>query len=439
MRKHILFLLLLSSTSLFSQISGLKDSVSFNLLNRQYDEAIRLSKLALEKDSTLSWAWFSMGQANLALLRYKTALGNFQEVAKKEPKNIPVLYALGKTYSSLGDHKKAAFSYEKILQTDSTQIYANIELARSYSKSREYKKALDIFRQLATDYPHNFAYNKELGLTYLKLDSLKKATWFMHNAININNRDQDLIAKLATTYNKEGDYKLALNVVLLGRKHDSLSIPLISLEGYCNYLLQRYNTAIRLFEHARSIGDSSLFTAKYLGISYVYAHKEPAAIPLLEKVFQADSTSNNCYYLAMAHNGTGYYEPEQFDTAYHYFQLTLELMKPNPYTKSSVYRYLGGILTRLKRYMEALENYKLAYGFDPSEYTVLFSIGNVYDHFIKDKKNALKYYQQFLDRAGFDPSEENIKDKKYVSITKVTYKRVLKIREELHFEGELEE
>lgn len=439
MRKYTLLILLLSSTGLYSQHSALKDSVTTQLLNRQYEEAIFLSKQALNLDSTQTWAWFSMGQANLALLRYKKALGNFQEAVKNDPENISLLNALGKTYSSLGDHKKAALSYEKVLQTDSTQIYAQIELARSYSKSREYIKALDIFKQLATDYPHNYAYNKELGLTYLKLDSLKKATWFMHNAININNRDQDLIAKLATTYNKEGDYKLALNVVLLGRKHDSLSIPLISLEGYCNYLMQRYKTAIRLFEQARSLGDSSLFNAKYLGISYIYAHLEPAAIPLLDKVFQADSTSNNCYYLAMAHNSTGYYEPEQFDTAYHYFQLTLELMKPNPYTKSSVYRYLGGILTRLKRYMEAIENYKLAYGFDPSEYTVLFSIGNVYDHFIKDKKNALNYYQQFLDRAGFEPSEENIKDKKYVSITKVAYLSILKIREELHFEGELEE
>ena len=439
MRKYILFLLLLSSTSIFSQPSALKNSVSKQLLNRQYDEAIRLSKQALDQDSTNTWAWSSMGQANLALLRYKQALSNFLEAEKRDPENISLLYALGQTYSSLGDYKKAALSYEKILKTDSTQIYAQIELARSYSKSREYKKALDIFRQLAADYPHNFAYNKELGLTYLKLDSLKKATWFMHNAININNRDQDLIAKLATTYNKEGDYMLALNVVQLGRKHDSLSIPLISLEGYCNYLLQRYNTAIRLFVQARSLGDSSLFTAKYLGISYVYARKEPAAIPLLEKVFQADSTSSNCYYLAMAHNGTGYYEPEQFDTAYYYFQLTLKLMEPNPYTKASVHRYLGGTLVSLKKYQEALDNYKLAYNLDPSEYTVLYSTGSVYDHFLKDKKMAIKYYQQFLDRAGFEPTKENMEDKRYVSITKVAYNRVLKIREELHFAGELEE
>ena len=439
MRKHILLLLLLTSTSLFSQSSGLKDSVSIQLLNRQYDEAIRLGKKALKLDSTNTWAWFSMGQANLALLRYKKALGNFQEAIKNNPGSIPLFYALGKTYSSLGDHKKAALSYEKILQTDSTQIYAQIELARSYSKSREYTKALNIFRQLATDFPNNFAYNKELGLTYLKLDSLKKATWFMHNAININNRDQDLIAKLATIYNKEADYKLALNIVQLGRKHDSLSTPLISLEGYCNYLLQRYKTSIRLFEQARSLGDSSLFTAKYLGISYIYARKEPAAIPLLEKVFQADSTSNNCYYLGMAHNGVGFYEQEQYDTAYHYFRLTLELMKPNPNTKASVYRYLGGILTNLKRYKEALENYKLAYPLDPSVYTVLFNTASIYDHYIKNKKKALKYYQQFLDRAGFEPSEENMEDKRFVSISKVAYMRVLKIREDLHFAGELDE
>ena len=92
----------------------------------------------------------------------------------------------------------------------------------------------------------------------------------------------------------------------------------------------------------------------------------------------------------------------------------------------------------MKKYREALENYKLAYSFDPSEYTVLYSTASIYDHYINDKKMALKYYQQFLERCDFEPSAENMEDKKYVSISKVAYMRVLKIREDLHFEGELD-
>jgi tetratricopeptide (TPR) repeat protein len=438
MKKYTLLFLLLSTTSLFSQTTGLKDSISIQLLNRQYDKVIRLSKQVLEQDSTQAWAWISMGQANLALLRYKKALSIFQKAQKVDPENISVLHALGQTYAALGDYKKAATNYETILQTDSTQTYARVELARSYAKSDQHIKALNIYKGLLNQYPNNFAYNKELGLTYLKIDSLDQATWFMHNAININNRDIGLITRLATLYNKEGDYKLALNVVRLGRKQDSMSIPLMSLEGYCNYLLQSYSKAIKLFEQARGLGDNSLFTAKHLGIAYIYARKAPSAIPLLLKVFQADSSSNNSYYLGMAYSDMAQFGIPQYDSAYFYFSLTLNLMEPNPYTKASVYRYLGGSLASLGRYKEAMENYKLAYRFDPSDYVVLYSIGSLYDHSLKDKKTAIKYYQQFLDRAGYDPDEEKKVDKKYVSVTKVAYMRIVKLREELHFAGELE-
>lgn len=438
MKKYILIFFLLSTSSLFSQTSGLKDSISILLINRQYDKAIRLSSQALGQNSSKTWAWISMGQANLALLRYKKALGDFLKAEKNEPENISLRYALGQTYSSLGDFKKASTEYEKILQADSSQIYARLELARSYAKSDQLLKALGIYKNLTNRYPGNFAYNKELGLTYLKLDSLDRATWFMHNAININNRDQGLITRLATIYNKEGHYKLALNVVKLGRKQDSMSIPMISLEGYCYYLLQRYSKAITLFEQAQDLGDNSLFTAKHLGISYIYARKAPSAIPLLNKVFQADSSSNNSYYLGIAYSDMAQFGITQYDSAYFYFSLTLKLMEPNPYTKASVYRYLAASQVNLGKYKEALKDYKLAYRFDPSEYVVLYSIGSLYDHSLKDKKMAIKYYQQFLDRAGYNPDEEKSVDKKYVSITKVAYMQITRLREELHFEGELE-
>ena len=436
MKKLILYILLLSSVSsvsLFSQPSNLRDSISIQLMNRQYNEVIRLSKQTLRQDSSLTWVWFSMGQANLAILRYKEALSNFLQAKENDPDNLSLSYALGQTYSSLGDYKKAVETYQNILQIDSTQIYARIELAKSYSNIQEYLKALEIFKELVKNHPDNFAYNKELGSTYLKLDSLKTATWFMHNAININNRDQNLITKLATIYNKEGDFRLALNIAKLGRMHDSISTPLISLEGYCNYLLQDYKTAISLFIQARSLGDSSIFTSKYLGISYIYTYNDLEAIPLMEKVFNADSTANNCYYLGMAHYGLAHY-----DTAYNYFLLTQQLMVPDSSVKASLYKYIAGSLYNMQNYNEALENYLEAYNFEPAEYSVLFNIATIYDFYIPHRKKALKYYEQFLEKSDFEPVDEPIIDKNRVSVSQIAYSRILKIREDMHFEGILE-
>ena len=432
MKYFTVTLLSLISFSLFSQQLSQKDSISLLLLNQEYEIAISQCENILKTDSSATWAWAPMGQAKQKLTRYKEALGNFQKAVKYFPENLPIKYSQGASYSQLGDYSKASDNYLTILEIDSTQLLARIELAKSYYNGKKYLKAIPIYKKLLIEQPGNYTFNKELGLTYMNLDSLKQATWFMHNATNINNRDQGLIAKLATLHNQEGDYSLALSVVKLGRMHDSTSLPLISLEGYCNYLLQKYISAIDLFKLARSLGDSSVFTSKYLGISYVYAENEAKAIPILEKVFQEDSTANSCYYLGMAHYGL-----ENFDSAYNYFVLTQKLMEPVPTIKASVHKYMAGSLTNLENYPEALKNYQLAYKLDPSDYVVLYNIASVYDHYLDEKKKALEYYEKFLAKSGFEPTEESMIANNYVSISLVAYQRANKIREDLHFEGEL--
>ncbi len=433
MKKIILYILLLSSTSLFSQPSNLKDSISIQLINRQYNEVILLSRQALGMDSTFTWAWFPKGQAHLALLQYKEALEAIQKAKMYEPENLSVLYALGKAYSGLGDNKKAILTYMSIINKDSSQLYARIELAKSYTKTKKYLNAIEIYRTLVALDPGKFVYNKELGLVYLKADSVKQAAWYMHNAVNLNNRDQNLIAQLATLYNKQGDYKLALDVVKLGLHHDSYAVPLIILEAYCYYLLQQYNLAIRQFKEARSLGDSSLFTTKYLGLSYLSSGQSENALPLLEEVFRADTThANNCYHLSIA-----YYETSDFKTANKYFLLTLELLKPSPQFLASNYRYIGGCQYNMKKWNEALSNYILSYQFDPEEYAVLFNIASLYDYKLNDKKKALKYYQNYLTACGY-PEGDGKNPPGIIYAPELAHSRVVKIREDLHFEGELE-
>lgn len=432
MKYFIVSILSLISCSTFSQQLSQEDSISLLLLNQQYEEAIYQCNAILHEDNTANWVWAPMGQAKLKLMRYKQALSNFKESEKYYPDNQVVKYAKAQAYSKLGDHAKASTIYQSIFENDSTQILARIELAKSYYSGQKYRMAIPVYLGLLEEDPGNYAFNKELGMAYQNIDSLKKAIWYMHLATNINNRDQGLIAKLTTLLNKEGDYAQALNVVKLGRMHDSTSTPLISLEGYCYYLLQNYKPAIDLFSLARSYGDSSVFTAKYLGISLIYNKEEKSAIPIMDKVFQADSTSNNCYYLGMAHHGI-----EQYDTALQYFRLTQELMEPTPTVVASVYKYIAGSLYFLGKYQKALDNYLLAYKFDPSEYTVLYNIGSVYDHYLNQKKKALGYYEKFLAKSGFEFSEEGMIAQDHVSISLVAYQRVQKIREDLHFEGEL--
>ena len=342
-------------------------------------------------DSTATWAWAPMGQANLKLLRYKDALNDFKEAEKHFPDNISIKYSQGNAYSKLGDHAKASTTYQIIIEKDSTQLLACIELAKSYYIRKKYSDALPMYQNLLKEDPRNYAFNKELGRTYLQLDSIKPALWYLHTAININNRDINLVAQVATLYNKEGEYDSALDVVKLGLLYNKDALPLLSLKGYCYYLLHYYSLSIREFKNVMSLGDTTLFVKKYLGLSHLSIGQATEAIPFLLEVFRADTTHpNNCYNVGIA-----YHELPDFNLAIDYFFETQELLQPNPYMVASIFRYMARCYYNLEDWDKSVNYYLSSFRIDPEDYTVLFNIGSLYDYKIQDRKKALGLYDKF--------------------------------------------
>ena len=403
------------------------------LINGQYQETIDTCNHIIQSDTNHDWIWFPLGQAQNALLQYDNALESFQKAMTHQPNHIPLLQALAGTWTSLGNHRKALELYENILDIDSTQIHARIELGRALQKENRHQEAIGIFKKLVNQYPHQYAYQKELGMCYLRADSLNQAAWFLHNALNINSNDRNLVTQLATLYNNREDHALALNVVELGLQHDTMALSLRALEAYCNYLLEMADTAAIQFQRVRNMGDSSIFSTKYHGLSLLALERFEEALPLLRTVFLNDTTiAQHCYYIASAHFGL-----LQFDSAKAYFKQTIQILMPPPKLEATIYRDLGRTETYLANYEKALTHFRTSLELEPDAPEALFYIASLYDFHLDQKNLAMDYYQQYLDQTGFDPKMLDEDTPGRMTLSQVAYNRIIKIREDLHFEGSL--
>ena len=402
-------------------------------LNGEFQETIDSCTAILRGDSSETWVWFILGQSQKALLQYDNALESLEKARIYQPEYIPLLQALGGTWSALGNHRKALEIFQHILVIDSTQIHARIESGHALQKQNRHQEALGIFQELVLQDPSQYAYHKELGMAYLKADSLKKAAWFLHNALNINSNDQNLVSQLATLYNNREDHALALNVVQLGLRHDTMALSLRALEAYCHYLLEKPDTAALLFERVHEMGDSSMFTTKYYALSLLELERFEEALPLLHRVFNNDTTiAQHCYYIASAQYGL-----QNYDSARTYYQQTIQILKPPPRLEATIYRDLGRTETYLGKYTDALNYYQSSLNLDPDAYEALFYIGSLYDYRLDNKQLAMDYYQKFLDQSEFDPEALNEDEGGKITLPKAAYHRIVQIREDLHFEGTL--
>lgn len=435
MRKIVPFwFLYLLTFSLSAQQFDFRARCAQHLFNQEYIEAIRLTDSILNADSSAVWAWYYKGRAELELLRYRDARTSFQKAGEYYPDSIPVLTGIGNAANALGDMPLTIRTFNKILMLDSTRISARIALARAYAKYGKLSDAIAEYKHLLGFDEYNFAYHKELGLVYLKADSIDRGIWHLHDAINLNNHDLPLAFQLSNLYIRQHQLELARAVATLGLRADSTYTPLHRTEGYIAYLLKQYPSALRNFENCLIFGDSSLFVRKYLGYTLFNLEKFDNALPWLISVYQADSTApEHAYYLGLTWENLKAYRK-----ANKYLKTALRLYEPPPELVASIYREIGNNYYSVNDWVNAYENYRNALEIKPENSTLLYSMGVLCEEHLNNKPKALQYYDAIVRQSELDREMlENWGEQKVVPLPVIAYRRMKRIREEMHFEGKL--
>lgn len=419
--KTLLLLLLFSITTAAQQ--------QYDLLYLQGDlEQIQLRSAKFSDSDDYYWnalVSYEKGEVLAAIATLEAGLAIHTGVEKLE-------CLLAKYYTEAGQYTLAT----PLLQKNSDRKDIFLLYIKSLVFAESYPLVIDRLAERLQQDSLNATYFKILGESYYHSDSLEEAIKCFEQALIINPKDQVVANKLVSLYLKHKEYKKAISVCNSMLLVDESNKKFVKLRAMANFNLPDFDAAIDDFSYLLNQGDSSRFVIKHLGISELSASRYVDGRKHLKCAYRMDSTDyETSFYLGKAYLNSQYPEKGLF-----YLNHTLELLKSDPKIVAAVYIEKQSIYSTLLDYEKALECYKMAYKYKAKpEY--LFYIASSYENLIKDKKQALLYYEQFLEVLPQNSKESQDEWSKQeqitVSLKDVAEQRIVKLKEELFFEGSL--
>jgi tetratricopeptide (TPR) repeat protein len=406
------------------------------LLNEEYRKVLDLTvnypktSEIDSPDSLRARMLFYRGTAYQELSVYDSALQCFVLAGKLHPGNRVCIKAQGSALQKLGRTREAVAVCEQLVQTDSSDRKSQADLAALYWLRHEYLKSIAVYRQLLKEDSLNYYFLKQNGRNYLELNRDDSALVFFEAAFRQNPADAFLTHQIANLYLRKKDLDLALYSLQQGFIYDTSNLDLLKLRGYLWMLSHEYQRAIRDLEKARLQAPSSLFVLKYLGMSYHEEKQYEQAREALLLAFKLDSTDEEtAYFLGSACRWSKFEE----DGVY-YYRKAVELQQPDPQNLKNIYIQLAELLKVLHRFDEALDSYRNALAQDPSDNTLYFKIGQVYDQNLHKKSTAIEYYEKYLSGNHTDQQLFNAAKGTSQPLEKHVRERITSLKQELFME-----
>jgi tetratricopeptide (TPR) repeat protein len=272
------------------------------------------------------------------------------------------------------------------------------------------------------------------GDNYYQLDSIELALKYYHKVFDRNPADQSTAKKLASLYLKNKDFKKSIAICDTVLKSDSTNIIFLKIKGMASFNKNDFKTAEACFDYLYRKGDSSKFIVKHLGICEFNNSKFSTSRGHLIKAFEMDSNDyETCFYL-----GKGFLNSTTPEKGLYFLNRIDSLLQPNPLILSALYDEKQSIYSTVNNYNEALNCYKIAYRYNPKpEY--LFFIASMYQNKLNDSQKALEYYSRFLESLPPKPDSEHKFEENQIiiSLRKIAEDNIVKLKEELFFNGKL--
>ncbi|MBP7184840.1 MAG: tetratricopeptide repeat protein [Saprospiraceae bacterium] len=333
---------------------------------------------------------FDKGSIAMNNFQYDKAVKYLYECQRQDPYNIDYLNKLAFCYYKIGNYKEAKIYYKEILKQDENHQQAlsylgNImELEMNYSESKIY-----YHRLLNTDTTNSYFY-KLNGYCALKNAELEEAMKYFSQAYHLNERDIESIDQIVTILLNIKQAELSLPYIDAALKIDSFSLRTRYTQAKANFQLKHYEKVVEALKVPMSVGDTSVYYQRFLAKALIETHQyDDALFHLLALERKKASTELTYYYTSQV-----YLEKKDYENAKIY--LNKALTEGISEMTSTYYATLASIEADLNNRKQSLLFYKTAFQYDTTNHQLLFHIGYNYDWVEKDKKNAEKYYKDYL-------------------------------------------
>nr|WP_121271259.1 tetratricopeptide repeat protein [Pedobacter schmidteae] len=295
--------------------------------------------------------------------QYNNAVTYLREIYK-DSSDVKKLQQLAYANLMAGHYADAEKAYLQL----NAQAPGNIEvlsaLAGLYIRINQSERAVGLYNDVITADSSNFNAYKQLAKLSPDLQSSSTKSLLI-KANRLNNSDAEVAAQLSDFYFRENQFTKAEEVLKPALETDSNNLLLLNAKIPVCMALKKYNQAIKT------------------GKKIIATHKTPP--------------ENLLFQMAMSYRGV-----KDYKTATSYFQFAIkEAVSPKI---ASYYGLLGDSYESMNQNKEALETYKRGLLFENNG-SLYYNIALLYEDKLNDKKNAISYYNQYLESIK-DPEKQ---------------------------------
>ena len=274
-------------------------------------------------------------------------------------------------------------------------IEVRTKLADCYYKRGNYSQTAELLKLVPEDSLSHDAF-RQLANSYQKQGDTDSYIYWTEQLVNHYPMDGEMVAGLTLAYAKNEQPQ---NGIICGMKYslrDSTNILVNRARADAWFMNRDFSAAAKLYDRLLAQGDSTFNTLYSAGMSYSRLDSLELAYKYLQLAFLISG---------MQHQGCAYrlgvvcVDTKRYPEGLGYLDLAKRLMLPDTTIMRAITLSQGEGYYLTHRYEEAVAAWKEHLTYNPASVATYFNIANAYAYLLKDKEQAVTYYQQFLTLA----------------------------------------
>lgn len=312
------------------------------------------------------------------------ALQNYQRAYKMAEAQDSVRFSM--------DDKFGAGPY---VPEDKIPREIRLKLANCHYKRANYRQVAELLKNMPEDSLSHEAF-RQLAFSYQKQGDNDSFMYWANQLVNRFPMDGEVVAGLTLAYAKANQPEKGVVCGLKYSLKDSTNILVNRALADAWFINRDFTAAAMIYDRLMEQGDSTFNTLYSAGMCYSQIEDLERAYKYLQLAFLISGMQHaGCAYRL----GVVCVDTKRYPEGLNYLNLAKELLRPDTTIMKAITLSEGEGYYLTQHYPEAVEAWKEHLTYNPGSVATYFNIANAYAYLLKDEKQALSYYEQFLEKA----------------------------------------
>ena len=305
-------------------------------------------------------------------------------------------------YVQAGDSCMQAFNTFEALQnylrayeiTESQDL--RMKLADCQYKRASYRQVAELLKNIPEDSLSHEAF-RQLAFSYQKQGDNDSFMYWAEQLIYRYPMDSEVVAGLTLAFARAHQPQRGIVCGLKYSQRDSTNIMVNRALADAWFMDRNFNAAGKLYNRLLEQGDSTFNTLYSAGMCYSQLDSLERAYKYLQLAFLISGMQHaGCAYRL----GVVCVDTQRYPEGLGYLNLAKELLRPDTTIMKSITLSQGEGYYLTQHYPEAVEAWKEHLAYNPSSVATYYNIANAYCYLLKEREQALAYYNLFLEKAA---------------------------------------